>query len=556
MITQDLLNYIQGEIRKGTPQDIIKSNLLSNGWDEKDVAEGVLNIQTKINNDVPKPPENGPVANSSFQKSFIAQPIISIEKLNIKTEPLNKPIAKKKLFIVLLPILAVVIIVGAYFGYGYYVANQITFGGAVIKTIQAFSSNQIKSGQLSVSGEFTSKDVGNNFSDLIPLVGVQQTVNKINDVSIKLDYSSIIQENSDKNIETDGNIAGSLKYSIVGLQSTTSAQEFSLKYKSFADKTYLSVQTLPAITSSFISPDIIKRYLSSWFYVSKDIINSYSGPFIDNVSSSTIISENIKNDIIDFVDKSGAFIVLDKKLEVAGNGALVNAIYFKIDWDKYSDGLIKISKDISENLNINYQSSYEDMIKNEIQAIKEFPVKNSVFKVLIGTDGYIHGYYSYSDLLDKDNNDIGSLKINVIGDNYNKLFVIDRPTDARDIKDIFVDISNLINGQNNTISQTDASNYSKARVVIQDLGNMRVQGEIYYNSNNSYAGLCTTKSDFTTTINKIKQDIGNTVSCFASSNKWAASVQLPGTTYGYCVDSTAFSNTVTSPKIGLTGKCN
>ena len=158
--------------------------------------------------------------------------------------------------------------------------------------------------------------------------------------------------------------------------------------------------------------------------------------------------------------------------------------------------------------------------------------------------------------MDKDNNDIGSLKINVIGDNYNKLFVIDRPTDARDIKDIFVDISNLINGQNNTISQTDASNYSKARVVIQDLGNMRVQGEIYYNSNNSYAGLCTTKSDFTTTINKIKQDIGNTVSCFASSNKWAASVQLPGTTYGYCVDSTAFSNTVTSPKIGLTGKCN
>ncbi len=556
MITQDLLNYIESEITKGTPQDIIKSNLLSNGWDEKDIAEGMINTQTKINNNVPKPPENKSVINSSFIELSKTQPIISIENHNTKTELSNKSTAKKKFLVVSLPILAVVIIVVAYFGYGYYAANQITFGGAVIKTVQAFFSNQIKSGQLSISGEFTSKDVGNNFSDLIPSVDARQTINKINDVSIKLDYSSIIQENADNNIETDGNIAGSLRYSYFGLQSTTSVQEFSLKFKSFADKTYLSVQTLPAITSVLISPDVVKRYLSSWFYIPKDLIKAYSGPLLNNASNSTIINQNIKNDLIDLFDKSGAFIVLDKKFEVTGNGMPVNAIYFKIDWDKYSDGLIKITRDISENVNISYQSSYEDMIKNEIQVIKEFSVKNSVFKVLIGSDGYIHGYYSYSDLLDKNNNNIGSLKINVSGDSYNKSFIIDRPKDAKDIKDVFIDISNFLKEKNGPTSLSVLDSY-KAREVMGVLQNMRAQNEIYYDEhNNSYEGLCTTNNIFKIAIDKIKQDTGNDVSCFSSPTKWSASVRLPETTVNFCVDSTAFGNTVSSPKVGLTGKCD
>src|SRR5574344_144482 len=47
MINQELLTYIENEIKKGTSKNIIQSNLLSNGWNERDVSEGFSNIIIK-----------------------------------------------------------------------------------------------------------------------------------------------------------------------------------------------------------------------------------------------------------------------------------------------------------------------------------------------------------------------------------------------------------------------------------------------------------------------------------------------------------------------------
>ncbi|MFH0755426.1 MAG: hypothetical protein V1910_02040 [bacterium] len=47
MINQDLLKYIENEISKGTPRNIIQSNLLLNGWNERDIAESFSTIVAK-----------------------------------------------------------------------------------------------------------------------------------------------------------------------------------------------------------------------------------------------------------------------------------------------------------------------------------------------------------------------------------------------------------------------------------------------------------------------------------------------------------------------------
>ena len=52
MINQDLLTYIENEISRGTPKNTIQSNLLSNGWNEKDVTEAFSNIVVKNYNPI------------------------------------------------------------------------------------------------------------------------------------------------------------------------------------------------------------------------------------------------------------------------------------------------------------------------------------------------------------------------------------------------------------------------------------------------------------------------------------------------------------------------
>ena len=98
MITQDLLTYIKGELAKGTSKDVIQSNLVSGGWDAKDVAEGFsaivppnsiptsapinINVQTPIQPIQPVQPIQTP-----------AQPIsLHIPEMQTPVQPIVQPV--------------------------------------------------------------------------------------------------------------------------------------------------------------------------------------------------------------------------------------------------------------------------------------------------------------------------------------------------------------------------------------------------------------------------------------------------------------------------------
>ena len=92
-------------------------------------------------------------------------------------------------------------------------------------------------------------------------------------------------------------------------------------------------------------------------------------------------------------------------------------------------------------------------------------------------------------------------------------------------------------------------------LIRTNLGNLKLQAEIYYDIPRSYNGLCINK-EVASLINSTKTTTGSLVSCFDSLSTWAASAPLKSTpSMGYCVDSTGFLGSVSSSTIGLTGKC-
>lgn len=56
MINQDLLKYIENEKAKGLSKETIHSNLLDNGWNEKDIIEAFSNIILENNHTVSDTP--------------------------------------------------------------------------------------------------------------------------------------------------------------------------------------------------------------------------------------------------------------------------------------------------------------------------------------------------------------------------------------------------------------------------------------------------------------------------------------------------------------------
>jgi hypothetical protein len=114
MINKDLLTYMESEISKGTPKNVIQSNLLSNGWNEKDIAEGLSSVVVKNYN--PTIPSSS--INVNVKQQNIVQPTMSpssalaqqdFQRMSVsQTQPKRTISFFKKLIIVILSIFVLV----------------------------------------------------------------------------------------------------------------------------------------------------------------------------------------------------------------------------------------------------------------------------------------------------------------------------------------------------------------------------------------------------------------------------------------------------------------
>ena len=430
MPDQKIIDYIKSQLGLGIDINKIRNDLLMNGSlpSEIDLAFNSLNNT-----------QNSNIPTSNISSSVFTE------------QPARPSIFKKILITASFLILFGVISTGAYFGYNYYKDSQITLGIALLNTIEAFSAGKIKSGELIMSAEITAKDVGKNYSDLAP--DAKQITSQFQDVAVKFIYSGVINKNKNDKFETSGEISASIKNPTGGSLGMFGPQELALKYKTFSDNIYFNIQSIPSVASMIIPANIdISKYLNHWFSMPSTMAEQTSKSFASGFTASgtrnlatTTISAEVKTQILGLLDNSGAFTIIDRKAEKTDKGTEVTALYIKIDWDKLGDEIIKISKESAEKNNTApYTKSAELELRANIEKMKEIPTSNGVLKVLVGNDGYLYGYVSTGDLMDKDNKQLGSYRVSFVADNLNKDFVIDRPTNARSFMEVMTEINTLM----------------------------------------------------------------------------------------------------------------
>jgi hypothetical protein len=459
MSDQKIVEYIKGQLAIGMDINKIRSDLMMNGTlpSEIDLAFNSLNnpvvaesIATPVPPSIPTPPAHTPTPTPT------PTPIPTYSPINpatlIPEQPTKSSLGKIIIITVIVLILLGGASAGAYFGFNYYKSKQITLGKAVINTIEAISTNKIKSGEFTVVAEVNAKNVGENYADLATDDTSKQIASQIEDIAVNLTYIGIVNQTADKEYETSGELSVSIKNPNGGSIGMFGPQELALKYKTFSDDVYVSVAKIPAITSMFIPPTIdTSKYLNQWFSLPSEMTKETSKSFMDgftangtrNNLATTTISIEAKKDIINLFDNRGAFTVIDTKSEKTDKGTAVTALYLKIDLDKLGDEVIRLIKKNSTNT---FTKSQELELRTNLEKMKEAPVTNVVVKVLIGKDNYLQGIVSTGDLMDETNKMVGSYKTSFVAENINKSFTIDRPTNTRNIMEIMTEISVLMMG--------------------------------------------------------------------------------------------------------------
>ena len=99
MINQQLLDYVKQQLQNGVSKEQIKSNLLSNGWQESDINEAFALVDSLMSSTVSQ------ISNSPQLPAEFQQPV--------------EPKTKRSLFAVLLA-LGILLVAGGVFGYFYY----------------------------------------------------------------------------------------------------------------------------------------------------------------------------------------------------------------------------------------------------------------------------------------------------------------------------------------------------------------------------------------------------------------------------------------------------
>lgn len=579
---EQLVSFIKDQLSQGKSVEFIKDLIKVQGWTDAEIDQSIFNAQGGLPAPV-DPTVSAPVvpsfSNSVPPPSLQSTPQQPAEATTLgysapeqqAPQVVKKSITKKFVLIIVILLVLAGVSYGGYFGYSYFKKGKLTLSSAVLNTIEATLGNKIKSGEFSVMAEITAKDVGNNYSRLATDPTSQQITGTLEDVSLKLDYSGIINTNESNKVETSGNLSASVKNPNGGSLGMFGSQEFDLEYKVFSDNMYLNIKKIPSIATMIIPQGIdVKKYLNQWFFVpasmAKMAASSVTGGYSEEISTSTLPLE-AKEYIIEILDGSGAFTILDKKSEEIENGTKVTALYIKVDLDKFGDELIKFNKKMSKEAGVSTLKSNDLEIKTQIEKLKELPVENNVFKIFVGeSDGYIYGFSLTGDLMDMKAVKIGRYNIKSLGYNFNKGSKIEKPENARSLMEVMIEISQAMyivtneqSKDNFPLFATPPSSLSLARgkgmnaAIKSNLSNLRAEAEMWYDAkNNTYLGVCTSPR-----FKEASKAINSDIICREAYNSWSASAALSVPEGGngfYCVGSSGAAK-LTNTEVKLPSSC-
>jgi len=399
MINQQLLDYIKQQLQQGASREIITNNLISQGWQQSDVNEAFVSINSPIS---PTPQEN--IATQQFS-TMSQQP---------------KPRINKALLVVI-SILGILIIGGGAFGYFYYLRE--TPEKVIEKMRTRLTEVKTLEYQGEIKAEVTTPDLlgGGNF-----MQPAQQTPSKkASDFSINFNGKSDVGDlNNSKglfafNIKTDA-----LK------ELTQGESVFGLEIRTINKVVYVKLNNLPNLGFFDLS-----AFSNQWIKIDTEAIKKQFGldkldEQIKEAQKQQELTPEQTEKLKQIVAQSKVFKVTEKLASEKIEGVDTHHYKFLIDRAELKKLIIDIS----------------GVVQNKTLTDKELADFDKSLEAIETLDGEIwigkKDYLPYKVLLTvgiketTESKTAGQLTATLLFKNYNKPVQIDIPSPVKSIEEI------------------------------------------------------------------------------------------------------------------------
>ena len=536
MITQELLDYIKGQVDAGFDQVTITRNLQLHGWIESDILEAFNTLL----------PKNTPVASPITEQVATQNPIITnLNTSSTSSVITNTPIKKshKKLIPVIIGILITILIVGggayAYFT-GYFIpSREDNVNQALQKTLL------VKSGSFDVT--ITTK-IDKYFKSLNKEEGNFFNTDLVN--SVKITLKGVFNIKNPTNNQLDGTVSIDASrmptiFCVRLIDNNFYAQIvkaptlINLPFLSSLEHQWVAMTPLLESNNEFLSTtqintmdnenNLIKEKVSA--PINSNYISSLAEMIIPELDREILMNLTLeqKEEFYRLVNKTNFITTTNQLGEEIINGKTNNHIAFTFDRAEIVTFITNLEKYIHDiGRNDSRLSSFR--ASDVIQFFDKLKIVQG--ELWIGKeDGYINKVIIQTDIV------IGeqSVPLGIVGifNNWNDDVEISKP-------DSFIKIDTLIQevfGGNFDITQLGKTTRENEIQALQ------TQAKLFSQNNNlSFKDFC--KSDV------VNYDRLQDLSCHDSEKEFVAFIPLLDGKY-FCVDTTGFAGSIEIPPKGM-----
>ena len=449
---KQLVDYLRTQLKLGVPAATLATTLKAQGWTDQDVNEAILIAGSSVSDSGPIPPATTASVNS-------------VTTMN-STSPVGvKPkhnIVKQILVIVILLIVCAGISYGSYWGYNLYQANQITLGKVFTAMVNHVKNGDVKSAEIA-----SGLDVTLTGNDAITSGQYAQVISGINTIKTNIAFDGIFDNTVKDNFKTYGKLDITLNIdakagSSYGALTSGGPMVIEVEYYAFPDSIYFKLNKVPAFVGAYtgmIGIDI-SPYINQWIMADQKVVDAFGSGFARGSQGSFSVTkltdeENAKlqSAVVEFLDKSGAFTITDKKSETTAEGTAVTALHISFNNDKFLTGIVKLARDMKvifpdKMTTVDPEKTLSDA--DFVKSIKDISITD--FTLLVGTDGYIYGSSGTVNVAANDTTPVVVESVNNTIKNYNKEFGLQKPTDAKDINLVIMEIQSAM--QKSSVKQS------------------------------------------------------------------------------------------------------
>lgn len=542
MINQDLIKYIDIQLRRGLAWDKIKETLLSNGWTDDVIEENYKEVAKPVEEPAPnkpaeviEPKEASPVQEAPQEYYRPAEPpqepVSSVmpreEPKPERMMPLEhmafeepKPGNSKRL-IIIGAIIGLVVLIGggAAFAYYQYIFPQKIFYEAISNSIENIDTGAMQTTQ-SIHAD----------------VGVKEGVITLSEASQYKYFSGSLDMQA--SLDASGDIMKALWAGKLEVSAKTDAQaqdsiaaSMDVELRTDNDIIYGTIKDIQGFLNLPIDKNLASEYQQ---YFTDNILNEWFEMSFPSDGQGLSYYAAFKNSYIAQLQKNtndykklGSYLANAFKMKVIGSEKIEgdDCYHYQIAINQAGLwSLIKEYLDFGENVTDEQWQAYENDYNSQVWPILQ---KIDIQEWSTKKDPYIRKYsLQYNDNFDSN----ASMPLSSISLNYSGTFkklinlIVEIPQNAKSVNEL-VDAFNNVN-----------SNY----VIKASLAQFMAGINDYKTKNGTYSGFISRSfgKDIIEYINSVG---GDTAVAYTSRTKYCLAKQLFGGAGSWCIDYKGFS---------------